>query len=235
MRPGATRICAVWPRRASLRMRCAATAQRSRTATADAGATAHRCLGECRAARGNAADGQWLSAIDADLPIINGIEINSIKEIYKSRSELTAALLRARLGCRSAPLGAAQYGAVHRRPVSEDHRQRRHAAGHSACFHGRQRTGIAHPRVIIDASPGASATIIEHHVRRAMHAPLNNSNTHIALGARCAARALPRLCDGRRRHPFRFARHSSGPKAATASNSPSPWAAVWCARRWRRA
>jgi Fe-S cluster assembly protein SufD len=41
---------------------------------------------------------------------------------------------------------------------------------------------IAYPRVIIEAAPGSSATIIEHHVAQGEHAPLNNSNTHIALG-----------------------------------------------------
>jgi Fe-S cluster assembly protein SufD len=40
---------------------------------------------------------------------------------------------------------------------------------------------VAHPRVIIDAAPGSSATIIEHHVAHGEIAPLNNSNTHIAL------------------------------------------------------
>jgi Fe-S cluster assembly protein SufD len=40
---------------------------------------------------------------------------------------------------------------------------------------------VAHPRVIIDARPGSSATIIEHHVAQGEHTPLNNSNTQIAL------------------------------------------------------
>jgi Fe-S cluster assembly protein SufD len=40
----------------------------------------------------------------------------------------------------------------------------------------------AHPRIIIDASPGASAVIIEHHFSEGDITPLNNSNTHIALG-----------------------------------------------------
>jgi Fe-S cluster assembly protein SufD len=40
---------------------------------------------------------------------------------------------------------------------------------------------VAHPRVIIDACAGSSATIIEHHVAQGEHTPLNNSNTHIAL------------------------------------------------------
>jgi Fe-S cluster assembly protein SufD len=41
---------------------------------------------------------------------------------------------------------------------------------------------IAYPRIIIEAAPGSSATIIEHHVTQGPHAPLNNSNTHLALG-----------------------------------------------------
>jgi Fe-S cluster assembly protein SufD len=41
---------------------------------------------------------------------------------------------------------------------------------------------IAYPRVIIEASPGSSATIIEHHVAHGEHTPLNNSTTHLALG-----------------------------------------------------
>jgi Fe-S cluster assembly protein SufD len=40
---------------------------------------------------------------------------------------------------------------------------------------------IAYPRVIIEATPGSSATIIEHHVAQGEHPPLNNSDTHIAL------------------------------------------------------
>ena len=41
---------------------------------------------------------------------------------------------------------------------------------------------IAYPRVIIEAAPGSSATIIEHHLTQGPHSPLNNSNTHLALG-----------------------------------------------------
>jgi Fe-S cluster assembly protein SufD len=40
---------------------------------------------------------------------------------------------------------------------------------------------IAYPRIIIEAMPGSSATIIEHHVAQGEHTPLCNSNTHIAL------------------------------------------------------
>jgi Fe-S cluster assembly protein SufD len=41
---------------------------------------------------------------------------------------------------------------------------------------------VAYPRVIIDASPGCSATIIEHHVAQGEFTPLVNSHTHIAMG-----------------------------------------------------
>jgi len=38
---------------------------------------------------------------------------------------------------------------------------------------------VAYPRVIVDAAPGASASIIEHYVDRGEHPPLCNSATHI--------------------------------------------------------
>jgi Fe-S cluster assembly protein SufD len=41
---------------------------------------------------------------------------------------------------------------------------------------------IAYPRIIIDAAPGSSATIIEHYVEHGGRAPLCNSATHIATG-----------------------------------------------------
>jgi Fe-S cluster assembly protein SufD len=40
---------------------------------------------------------------------------------------------------------------------------------------------IAYPRVIIEAAPGSSATIIQHHVAQGEHTPLSNSDTHIVL------------------------------------------------------
>ncbi|MGA2341952.1 MAG: Fe-S cluster assembly protein SufD [Steroidobacteraceae bacterium] len=40
---------------------------------------------------------------------------------------------------------------------------------------------VAHPRVIIEASPGSSATIIEHHVQQGPETPLSNSAALIAL------------------------------------------------------
>jgi Fe-S cluster assembly protein SufD len=41
---------------------------------------------------------------------------------------------------------------------------------------------IAYPRVIIEAAPGSSATIIEHHVAQGDYTPLVNSSTRISLG-----------------------------------------------------
>jgi Fe-S cluster assembly protein SufD len=41
---------------------------------------------------------------------------------------------------------------------------------------------VAHPRVIIEAAPDSTATIIEHHVAQGEHTPLINSNTLLALG-----------------------------------------------------
>jgi Fe-S cluster assembly protein SufD len=40
---------------------------------------------------------------------------------------------------------------------------------------------IAYPRIIIEAAPGSSATVIEHHVTQGERTPLTNSDTHIAL------------------------------------------------------
>jgi len=40
---------------------------------------------------------------------------------------------------------------------------------------------IAYPRVIIEATPGSGATIIEHYVAQGEHTPLGNSNTHIVV------------------------------------------------------
>src|SRR6202162_4030926 len=40
---------------------------------------------------------------------------------------------------------------------------------------------IAYPRIIIEAMPGSSATIIEHHVAQGEHTPPCNSSTNIAL------------------------------------------------------
>jgi Fe-S cluster assembly protein SufD len=113
--------------------------------------------------------------------VINGIEINSINDIYNIDSKSLARFFE---------------------PPS-DADQRRWALLNTALFSDGLYLKItkpvatpvvilhvssagseheaAHPRVIIDASPGSNATIIEHHVARGAHAPLSNSNTQIAL------------------------------------------------------
>jgi len=119
--------------------------------------------------------------LGADLPVINGIEINSIKELYKQDPSYLRRFFES----------------------ASDADQRRWVLLNTALFidglylkitgtvatplvvrHLSQGGGAqaAHPRIIIDASPGASATIIEHHVSEGDSAPLSNSNTHIALG-----------------------------------------------------
>jgi len=119
--------------------------------------------------------------LGADLPAINGIEINSIKELYKQDPSYLRRFFES----------------------ASDADQRRWVLLNTALFidglylkiTGTVATPLvirhlsqggtaqaAHPRIIIDASPGASATIIEHHVSEDDSAPLSNSNTHIALG-----------------------------------------------------
>ncbi len=119
--------------------------------------------------------------LNADLPVINGIEINSIKELYKQDPNSLRRFFESASDAdqrRWVLLNTALFidglylkitGTV-ATPI-----------GDSACFRG-EAAQAAHPRIIIDASPGASATIIEHHVSAGDVAPLNNSNTHIALG-----------------------------------------------------
>jgi Fe-S cluster assembly protein SufD len=119
--------------------------------------------------------------LHAELPVSNGIEINSIKDIYK----LDPSSLRRFFESTS------------------DADQRRWVLLNTALFIDglylkitrtvatplviqHLSTGgavqAAHPRIIIDLSPGASATIIQHHVSEGDVAPLSNSNTHVALG-----------------------------------------------------
>jgi len=119
--------------------------------------------------------------LDADLPDINGVEINSISELYKQDSarlrgffepasdadQRRWVLLNTALFIDGLYLKITQ-------PVSTPIVIRHVSTGDGA--------QAAHPRVIIDASPGASATVIEHHLSEGDITPLNNSNTHIALG-----------------------------------------------------
>ncbi|HEY2684550.1 MAG TPA: Fe-S cluster assembly protein SufD [Steroidobacteraceae bacterium] len=40
---------------------------------------------------------------------------------------------------------------------------------------------VAYPRIVIEATPGASAVIIEHHVSQGLRSPLVNSHTHLEI------------------------------------------------------
>jgi len=118
----------------------------------------------------------------ADKQAINGIEISSIKALSQSDPKSLARFF----------------------PTGSDADQRRWVLLNTALFidglylkitrrvteplvilhvsTGERAHEAAHPRIIIDAAPGSSATIIEHHVSHGDIAPLNNSNTHISLG-----------------------------------------------------
>jgi Fe-S cluster assembly protein SufD len=119
--------------------------------------------------------------LGADHPKINNIEIRSIRELSNVDSKFVTRFFE---------------------PVS-DADQRRMALLNTALFTdgmylkitgrtsaplvllhvstARKPHELAHPRVIIDASPDSSATIIEHHVTHGSLLALSNSNTHIEL------------------------------------------------------
>jgi Fe-S cluster assembly protein SufD len=120
-------------------------------------------------------------SLKADTGGINGIEISSIKELSRVDPKSMARFF----------------------PPATDADQRRWVLLNTALFidglylkitrqvteplvilhvsTGERAHEAAHPRIIIDAAPGSSATIIEHHVSHGDIAPLNNSNTHISL------------------------------------------------------
>jgi Fe-S cluster assembly protein SufD len=119
--------------------------------------------------------------LSGDLPVINGIEINSIKDLYKQDSNYLRRFFESASDAdqrRWVLLNTALFvdGLYLKitKPVATPIVIRHLATGDAA--------QAAHPRIIIDASPGASATIIEHHLSEGDIAPLSNSNTHIALG-----------------------------------------------------
>jgi Fe-S cluster assembly protein SufD len=121
-------------------------------------------------------------SLNADASVINGIEISSIKDLSRVDPKSMARFF----------------------PPATDADQRRWVLLNTALFidglylkitrqvaeplvilhvsTGERAHEAAHPRIIIDAAPGSSATIIEHHVSHGDVAPLNNSNTHISLG-----------------------------------------------------
>jgi Fe-S cluster assembly protein SufD len=118
--------------------------------------------------------------LPVDMPEINGIEINGIKELYdqdpsrlrrffESASDADQrrwVLLNTALFIDGLYLKITQTVST---PI---------VIRHISTGDGAQ---AAHPRIIIDVAPNASAVIIEHHLSEGDITPLNNSNTHIAL------------------------------------------------------
>ena len=119
--------------------------------------------------------------LDAKLSAINGFEINSISELYKQDpsslrrffDSASDADQRRWVLLNTALFIDGLYLKI-TRPLAMPIVIRHVSEGAAA--------QAAHPRVIIDLGPGASATIIEQHLSQGDIAPLNNSNTHIALG-----------------------------------------------------
>jgi Fe-S cluster assembly protein SufD len=119
--------------------------------------------------------------LGADLPAINGIEINSIRGLYNQDpgslrrffDSASDADQRRWVLLNTALFIDGLYLKI-TKPVSTPIVIRHVSTGDGA--------QSAHPRIIIDLQPGASAIVIEHHLSEGDITPLNNSNTHIALG-----------------------------------------------------
>ena len=125
--------------------------------------------------------------LHTDLPEINGIEINSIRELYNRNPSSLRRFFESGSDAdqrRWVLLNTALFidGLYLKitKPVSTPIVILHVSTGDGA--RAGDRAQAAHPRIIIDASPGASAIVIEHHLSEGDMTPLNNSNTHIALG-----------------------------------------------------
>jgi Fe-S cluster assembly protein SufD len=118
--------------------------------------------------------------LPADLPEINGIEINSIRDLYNRDPNSLGRFFQSASDAdqrRWVLLNTALFiDGLYLKitaPVSTPI-----VILHLSTGDGAQ---AAHPRIIIDLKPGASAIVIEHHLSEGDITPLNNSNTHIAL------------------------------------------------------
>jgi len=117
--------------------------------------------------------------LKADIPAIKGLEINSIRELYKQDSQALARFFEVASDAdqRWLLLNTALFiDGLYLKitgPVATPIVIRHMASGDGA--------QAAHPRIIIDASAGASAVVIEHHIAQGDPSPLTNSHTHIAL------------------------------------------------------
>jgi Fe-S cluster assembly protein SufD len=113
---------------------------------------------------------------------INGIEIRSLRELSRVDPSLILPYLESSSDAdqrRWSLLNTALFvDGLHLKIES-------HIAAPLVVLHvatGNGQSDAAHPRVIIEAAPGAGATLIELHVTLGEHTPLCNSATHIALG-----------------------------------------------------
>jgi Fe-S cluster assembly protein SufD len=112
----------------------------------------------------------------------NGIEISSLRDLSRTDPALIAAHLE--------PLSDADQGrwALLNTALFEDGLYLRITAKVATplvilhVLTADSANQVAYPRVIVDATPGSSATIIEHYVEQGEHPPLCNSATHIAAG-----------------------------------------------------
>ena len=121
----------------------------------------------------------WLHSVDS---VINDIEVCSLKEIVRLEPARMARFFEAPSDAdnrRWALLNTALFADGLYLKITKN------VQTPLVILHvgvGGDTDSIAYPRVIIEAAPGASATIIEHHVAQGARAVLVNSNTHVALG-----------------------------------------------------
>jgi Fe-S cluster assembly protein SufD len=117
---------------------------------------------------------------DSTIGPINGLEINSIREVLKSNPQSLRRFFEAASDAdqrRWALLNTALFADGLHLKISQPLAMPIVISHVSTGEPGQ----AAHPRVIIEMQAGANAVIIEHHVAHADAAPLSNSNTHIAL------------------------------------------------------
>jgi Fe-S cluster assembly protein SufD len=114
---------------------------------------------------------------------IKGLEINSLKDLYKHDSKLLRTYMETPDDtdlARFALLNTALFEDGFHLRITEP------LVAPLIVMHVATSDGlnnVAYPRVIIHAAPGSAGTIIEHHVSQGRHAPLVNSHTQIVLEA----------------------------------------------------
>ena len=121
----------------------------------------------------------WLQTIDS---VINEIEVASLKEVARLEPKMLMDFIGAPSDAdnqRWALLNTAMFSDGLYLKITKN------VQTPLVILHvgvGADTDSITYPRVIIEAAPGASATIIEHHVAQGERAVTVNSNTHVSLG-----------------------------------------------------